>query len=331
MWNLYQPYRIRLTNRRRIAPVTRAVEKAITEVAMPRPTKPRRPSRRRRMAGLAGGVALALTAVGAARPAPEPASVAGAPILLDPIVVTLHRPVVLDPIVVTVARSGPSAEATAAASHAVDAPDADRMRIVVNLPAYRLDVYRGDSLVRTFPVTIGAPGYETPTGSYEIDDIIFNPWWHPPTSDWAIGKSPVAPGPENPMGRAKLNFAPLLYLHGSANEATLGTAASHGCVRLANDDIIELARIVQSYGAPGAASIVDPLVADPARTHQIDLDRRVRLEIRYDVAEVYRGKLQVHEDVYGLRNGGIPAEIRAALTRAGDSPARSATGSLIAS
>src|SRR5690606_26428907 len=109
------------------------------------------------------------------------------------------------------------------------------MRIVVNLPAFRLDVLSGDQLVRSFPVTIGAHGYETPTGQYTIADIIFNPWWHPPQSDWAIGRSPVAPGPENPMGRAKLNFDDLLYIHGSSNLAALGDVGSHGCVRLAND------------------------------------------------------------------------------------------------
>lgn len=340
MLNLYQPYRIRFADRQGIAPVARPVEKKMMELGMPPSMRPRRPaSRRRRALGAVGAIAFAATAIGATIPAGDSRVPAGQPIMLDPIIVTVAgpvrldplvvtaaRPVVLDPLVVTVTRSAVVAP-TITPAPAVP----EEMRIVVNLPAYRLDVYRGDAIVRTFPVTIGAPGYETPTGKYVIDDIIFNPWWHPPASDWAVGKSPVGPGPENPMGRAKLNFAPLLYIHGSTNVAALGTAGSHGCVRLSNDDILELARIVQAFAAPDSAAIVDPLVANPGRTHQLNLDRRVSLEIRYDVAEVYGGELKIHEDVYGLWGGGLADEVRAVLIRAGESPGAIDTGSLVAS
>lgn len=203
----------------------------------------------------------------------------------------------------------------------VVATDTAEMRLVVNIPAFRLDVYRGDAIVRTFRVTVGRSGYETPTGSFEIPNVIFNPWWRPPQSPWAAGRTPEAPGPRNPMGRAKLNFGPLLYIHGTTNLAALGGTGSHGCVRMANEDVLELARLVQEYGAPEAGAQVPALIANPTRTRQITLQRTVRLEIRYDVAEVRDGRLELHADVYGLsRPAATRAEAVLALMRAGIDP-----------
>ena len=51
------------------------------------------------------------------------------------------------------------------------------------------------------------------------------------------------------MGRVKIFFAePDYYIHGTEAEESLGTAASHGCLRMSNDDVIELARLVMEHG-----------------------------------------------------------------------------------
>src|SRR6478672_7224839 len=80
-------------------------------------------------------------------------------------------------------------------------PATSELRLVVNLPAYRLDAYLGDSLVRTIPVAVGKPGFETPRGEFAITSIEWNPWWIPPDRPWARKEKKTPPGPTNPMGR----------------------------------------------------------------------------------------------------------------------------------
>lgn len=61
-----------------------------------------------------------------------------------------------------------------------------QMRIATNIPAYRLDVYVDDSLVRSMPVAPGMPGFRTPRGEFAISSVEWNPWWIPPDSPWAL-------------------------------------------------------------------------------------------------------------------------------------------------
>lgn len=175
------------------------------------------------------------------------------------------------------------------------------LRLVANLPAYRLDVYENGSLLKTYPIAIGEPKYGTPRGAYSIKHVVWNPWWHPPSSSWARGSSPTSPGPNNPMGRAKLYFEDLYYIHGTSAAQSLGTPASHGCLRMTNEDVIELGRLVHSYGSPGLPdSQLNELVDNPTRSRQLMLPERVSLDIVYEVVEVRDGKLELHPDVYGL-------------------------------
>jgi murein L,D-transpeptidase YcbB/YkuD len=174
----------------------------------------------------------------------------------------------------------------------------------VNLPAYRLDVYENGALLQTYPIAIGKTTHRTPRGEFEISHIDWNPWWHPPNSPWARGARPTPPGPRNPMGRAKLYFEGLYYIHGSPAEYSLGSAASHGCLRMANADVIELARLVHSYGTPGLPdSELNRVVSNPRSPRRITLPRPVALDLVYEVAEVREGKLELHPDVYGIAGG----------------------------
>jgi hypothetical protein len=195
------------------------------------------------------------------------------------------------------------------------------LRIEVNLPAFRVDVLDGGERVASYLACVGAAGFPTPVGEYEIARVAWSPWWHPPASPWAAGKTAVPPGPTNPMGRAKLEFRPLYYLHGTADTASLGCAASHGCVRLSNEDVVALARRVHRFGRPEtSAEELDRLAADPERTRTFELERPVPLAIVYRVAEVEGDELLLHADIYGRLDGSPSAleeEIVRALERAG--------------
>lgn len=165
-----------------------------------------------------------------------------------------------------------------------DAPtakhEAEGLRLVLNVAAYRLDVYEQGQRTRSYTVAVGQPGHRTPSGSFRISHVVWNPWWNPPNRAWARNASRTPPGPGNPMGRVKMYFRNLYFIHGTPNEASLGTAASHGCVRMANDDAIELARLVHRYGSPEVPrSAIDRLVEHSRDTRTIHLVRPIPLDI----------------------------------------------------
>jgi murein L,D-transpeptidase YcbB/YkuD len=130
-----------------------------------------------------------------------------------------------------------------------DVPSSTTLRLEVDLAERKLVVVEAGEVTRSYDVTVGKPGHRTPPGSYRITWLEWNPSWTPPSSPWARGRRPVGPGPENPMGRVKMFFrAPAYYIHGTEETEALGGAASHGCVRLANEDVIELAQLVMEHG-----------------------------------------------------------------------------------
>jgi murein L,D-transpeptidase YcbB/YkuD len=172
-------------------------------------------------------------------------------------------------------------------------------RLVLNVPATRLDVWRGDSLLRSFRVAVGSRAFPTPIGEFQVTELTWNPWWVPPPSDWAKNEKTQPPGPHNNMGRVKIRFGPTLYLHGTPYTSSIGQAASHGCVRMRNRDAIELGQLVLTLAGPELeAELLDALIRDTTATQRVQLDCSVPLSVRYDVAEVRDSALEVHPDVY---------------------------------
>ncbi len=190
---------------------------------------------------------------------------------------------------------------------------AETLAVTLNLPAYRLDVHTGDSTL-SYPVAIGARRYPTPRGSFLLRRVELNPAWIPPPSEWARDRVPMPPGPRNPMGRAKLEFLPTYYLHGTPEPNSVGSAASHGCVRLRNADVLDLGTRLLAWGRTGLDdSTVAGWVSDPVTQRRIALERPVSLEVRYDLLEVRAGRVEVHADPYRLRSDSADAAAHALL------------------
>jgi lipoprotein-anchoring transpeptidase ErfK/SrfK len=101
-----------------------------------------------------------------------------------------------------------------------------------------------------FAVAVGKESYPTPEGGFTIRKVIWNPSWVPPNSKWAKGKTAKPAGhPENPMKRVKMFFKePDYYIHGTADDESLGEAASHGCIRMNEEDVTRLAQLVMEEG-----------------------------------------------------------------------------------
>jgi len=96
-----------------------------------------------------------------------------------------------------------------------------------------LRLYSGPSLVQSFSVATGTSQYPTPSGTFEIVDMQRDPWWRPPSSDWAEGLEPVPPGPNNPLGTRWMGISsPGVGIHGTPSAASIGYSASHGCIRM---------------------------------------------------------------------------------------------------
>lgn len=104
--------------------------------------------------------------------------------------------------------------------------------------------------VKSYPVGIGTSDYPTPTGSFWIRRIIWNPRWVPPRARWARGKKATPPGhPDNPMKVAKIFFrVPDYYIHGTGQLLTIGEEGSHGCLRMTPDQVTELGKLVMEHG-----------------------------------------------------------------------------------
>jgi len=114
-------------------------------------------------------------------------------------------------------------------------------RIVVDLSELSLRFYRAGKLVRSYRVAAGQSAYPTPTGTYAVIRMIVDPTWYPPDSEWAKDAEPIPPGIENPLGTRWIGTsAPAVGIHGTPNDASIGTYASHGCIRMHIPDVEDL-------------------------------------------------------------------------------------------
>ena len=105
--------------------------------------------------------------------------------------------------------------------------------IVIRRESKKLYLYEGRRLVRRLGVATGQSRYPTPLGTFTVADKQYNPWWYPPTSDWAKGLKPVPPGPGNPLGTRWMGLnGGLVGIHGTPDAASIGYSASHGCIRM---------------------------------------------------------------------------------------------------
>lgn len=191
------------------------------------------------------------------------------------------------------------------------------IRLDLNVPELVLRVYEGDRLLRSYPVSVGLPEFPTPTGEFTVERAVWNPWWRPPAREWARNEKVTPPGPHNPMGRVKLYFAPLYFIHGTPDVQNLGSPASHGCVRMKNADVIALATLLhERAGATIPPSRIRSILARQRDTREARFRAPVPLTIRYDPVVVADGEIRVHPDFYGR---GVPhAEaVYQALMRAG--------------
>ena len=127
------------------------------------------------------------------------------------------------------------------------------LRLVLKLGERRVYLYRGEEIEDSYPVAVGKGSTPTPKGEYKIIQMIIDPAWENPWTGEIY-----APGAASPLGLRWIGFwtdgRDYIGFHGTPNRASVGQAASNGCVRMFNEDVVALFKKVEM----GMAVIVEP-------------------------------------------------------------------------
>jgi hypothetical protein len=115
--------------------------------------------------------------------------------------------------------------------------------LTLDRASFQLHLWKDLELVKTYTVAVGAEGFDTPVGVYSIQNKAVDPAWSVPDAAWAGSLAgTVVPGgtPENPLKARWMGIFDGAGIHGTDDTYSLGSAASHGCVRMSVPDVIEL-------------------------------------------------------------------------------------------
>ncbi|WP_421656832.1 L,D-transpeptidase [Leptothermofonsia sp. ETS-13] len=120
-----------------------------------------------------------------------------------------------------------------------DEVEALGLRLIVKLSKRRVYVYERDKVIASYPIAVGKPGWETPTGEYKV----FNMEKNPTFKSFKSGRI-IKPGPDNPLGVRWIGIwtdgKTQLGFHGTNQPELIGQAVSHGCIRMLNKDVTAL-------------------------------------------------------------------------------------------
>jgi len=226
-------------------------------------------------------------------------------------------------------------------------------RIVVNAPAFRMDVFQQGKLVKTYKIGVGYPEFPLPTGVRKATNVIFNPTWTPPDEPWVKGK--VTPGEKvpagsklNPLGPIKIPIGMPSLIHGGKDASKLGAFASHGCVGLTDAQVRDFTRVLaQVSGSPISAEKIADYEKKNTKTESVKLKQPVLVELRYETIVAQDGQLHIYRDVYergtntienatrvldayGIKFEKLSEQEKSSLTRALDEMNQDARGNKIA-
>jgi hypothetical protein len=112
--------------------------------------------------------------------------------------------------------------------------------VTVHRRGFRLRLFKDLEPAASYPVAVGMPGHVTPTGRYDIANKAVDPAWSAPDRPWAGAyRNEVVPGgtAENPLKARWLGIVDGVGIHGTDATGSLGTAASHGCIRMTVPDV----------------------------------------------------------------------------------------------
>lgn len=196
------------------------------------------------------------------------------------------------------------------------------IEITVDVPAFRLTLWQSGREVKSYYVGVGMKQYPIVIGERKTAEVIWNPVWIPPASDWVLesGMKPgqiVKPGsPQNPIGKVKIPLGGGYLIHQAKGTGDLGNLVSHGCVRMLQSDLYDLAeKINAAYNWPVTKKQIERAKAS-TKTVVATLDETMPVDINYDTQVVEGGVLYIYPDVYE-RGTNTVERLRAELVSSG--------------
>ncbi len=203
----------------------------------------------------------------------------------------------------------------------------DNLKITVNVPAFQMTLWQNGKEVKTYPVGVGLKEYPIYVGSLRASAVIWNPSWIPPDSDWVVGSRKVKVGEiilptdaRNPLGKMKIPLGGGYLIHQAKGVGDLGSLVSHGCVRVLQADLYDLAdKII----AACELDLTPKQIIKAKRTKKTlaaELKPVIPVEVTYDTMVVEAGRLHIYPDVYDRKKNTIE-NLRAELRSSGvDAP-----------
>lgn len=118
-------------------------------------------------------------------------------------------------------------------------PENQTLYLLLKLSHRKVYVYQGKTVLASYPVAIGRAEFPTPTGEFQVFEMIVNPAWQSPWTGEV-----EAPGADGSLGLRWIGFTKVeggvIGFHGTPNVRSIGQAVSHGCVRMHNEDIVKM-------------------------------------------------------------------------------------------
>lgn len=114
--------------------------------------------------------------------------------------------------------------------------------IIVDRSRFKLLFFKNLKLAATYPIAVGMQGLSTPAGLHHVEDKQVNPSWHVPNSSWAgaLAGRVIPPGPQDPLKARWMGIGNGDGIHGTDETGSIGTAGSHGCIRMLISNVVEL-------------------------------------------------------------------------------------------
>jgi hypothetical protein len=198
-------------------------------------------------------------------------------------------------------------------------PNQPDIRLTLNVPSFRLTLWQNGKEVKSYYVGVGMRDYPIYIGEREATEIIWNPAWIPPASDWVSSHKGVRPGEiikasdaRNPLGKIKIPLGDSYLIHQAASTSDVGNLVSHGCVRVLRSDLYDLTeKIIAARSLPISSKRI-AATKHSFKTLYVQLDEPLPVDINYDTLVVEGGVLHIYPDVYdrGLnRPAGLLAEL----------------------
>jgi lipoprotein-anchoring transpeptidase ErfK/SrfK len=192
-------------------------------------------------------------------------------------------------------------------------------RVVVNIPAFRMDLFADGNLVKSYRIGIGYPQFQIPRGLRTAQIVIFNPTWTQPHESWASNPGAIVPAgsKNNPLGPIKIPIGGASLIHGGKPLEKIGAFASHGCVGMTNDQVKDFARLlVGASGTDLTEESFSNYLEKRTRTQVVKLEKLVPVELRYETIVLEDGRLHVYRDVYN-QNTNTEENLRTLLESSG--------------